>query len=145
METVMLWAMRLMDAGPEFYVLLTAFVAYVYLSQHQHKAHKDALAAQLAHEKAENGKLWQECRTLSHRLEADNRHVMNKLTGGKAEVIKELRDSSASLWKKYNQVDKLGFGMALAIQTMGGPKLIKQSADGSGDYALNHDIKPEAK
>ena len=79
------------------------------------------------------------------RLEADIKHVTLKLTDAQAAILKELRDGDASLWKKYNQVDKLGFGMALAIQTMGGPKLIKQSADGSGDYALNHDIKPEAK
>jgi len=40
----------------------------------------------------------------------------------------------------YNQVDKLTFGIAIAIQRIKGIKLIKQSADGVGDNALNRDV-----
>ena len=139
METALLWMLRILDAGPEFYALLGIFLVLVWQLKGLLAHHKDESAKTLAANKL----LWEECRTLSHRLEADNRHVMNKMTGGKAEVIKELRDASASLWKKYNQVDKLNYGTALAIQAMGGVKLIKQSADGHGDYALNHDIHTE--
>ena len=40
----------------------------------------------------------------------------------------------------YYQVDKLTFGIAIAIQRLKGIKLIKQSANGVGDNALNRDV-----
>ena len=41
---------------------------------------------------------------------------------------------------KYSQVDKLTFGIAIAIQKAKGIKLTKQSANGVGDNALNRDV-----
>lgn len=48
--------------------------------------------------------------------------------------IKELR-------YKYHQVDKLTYGIGIAIQKATGIRLFKQSADKSGDNALNRDVE----
>lgn len=57
-------------------------------------------------------------------------------------------EENKSLWKEineirrlYNQVDKLTYGTAIAIQRLKGIRLINQSADGKGDHTLNRDIK----
>lgn len=42
---------------------------------------------------------------------------------------------------KYHQLDKLTAMLAIAIQRKTGLKLIKQSADGQGDHALNRDVE----
>jgi len=47
--------------------------------------------------------------------------------------LKELR-------QKYHQVDKLTYGIGIAIQRKTNIKLFKQSADGDGDNALNRDV-----
>ena len=41
---------------------------------------------------------------------------------------------------KYAQLDKLSFGMAIAIQRRTGIKLVKQSANGEGDHTLDRDV-----
>lgn len=46
------------------------------------------------------------------------------------------------LARLYHQVDKLTYGIAIAIQSIPGLdiELIKQSANGDGDHALNRDV-----
>ena len=48
--------------------------------------------------------------------------------------VKELRH-------KYSQVDKLTYGIGIAIQRRTGVKLVKQSADGDGDTTLNRNVE----
>jgi len=47
--------------------------------------------------------------------------------------VKEIR-------AKYSRLDTLSFGMAIAIQKRTGIRLVKQSASGEGDHALNRDV-----
>jgi len=44
------------------------------------------------------------------------------------------------LRRLYNQVDKLTYGIAIAIQKKTGIKLIRQSATGEGDHAMRRDV-----
>lgn len=59
--------------------------------------------------------------------------------------LSALREKTETEYKemrsKYSQVDKLTFGIAIAIQKKTGIKLLKQSADGKGDHALNRDVE----
>ncbi len=50
---------------------------------------------------------------------------------------------SKELRHKYSQLDKIVFGMGIALQVKHNKEmeLIKQSADGNGDYVMNRDIK----
>lgn len=57
------------------------------------------------------------------------------------------KESSDKLWSKldelrnkYHQLDKLTYGVGIAIQKAAGVKLFKQSADANGDNALNRDV-----
>lgn len=56
------------------------------------------------------------------------------------EELKEVKKLVAEVQKSYHQVDKLTFGTAIIVQKATGVKLIKQSADGKGDHALNRDL-----
>ncbi len=57
------------------------------------------------------------------------------------EAIDKLRDSISKVKDLYHQIDKLTSNIAIAIQRVTGLKLIKQSADGKGDHALNRDVE----
>jgi len=51
--------------------------------------------------------------------------------------IKEIKESR----RQYNQIDKLTFGIAIAIQAKHPEiKLVHQSANGEGDHALNRKV-----
>lgn len=50
--------------------------------------------------------------------------------------LREIKKLSYSL----NQTDKLAYGTAIAVQIETGVELIKESANGAGDHALNRDI-----
>lgn len=56
-------------------------------------------------------------------------------------LIDELRHEASELRKKYHQVDKLTYGIAIAIQRKTGIKLQNQSADGKGENALHRDVE----
>ncbi len=45
-----------------------------------------------------------------------------------------------TLTYRYSQVDKLTYGIGIAIQREGKIKLFKQSANSEGDNALNRDV-----
>lgn len=53
---------------------------------------------------------------------------------------KELREENKTLSYRYHQVDKLTYGIAIAIQKKTGIKLVKQSANSEGDDSLNRDV-----
>jgi len=53
--------------------------------------------------------------------------------------ISKLFEETKEGTRLYNQVDKLAYGNAIAIKAATGIDTIKQSADGSGDHALNRD------
>ncbi len=67
-------------------------------------------------------------------------------------TIEQLAITISLVWNIYNmrelkeckrlyfQLDKLTFGIAIAIQRIKGVKLTKQSANGIGDNALNRDV-----
>lgn len=46
----------------------------------------------------------------------------------------------AKLSYALNQTDKLAYGTAIAVQIETGAELIKESANGAGDHALNRDV-----
>ena len=50
--------------------------------------------------------------------------------------LREIKKLSYAL----NQTDKLAYGTAIAVQIETGVELIKESANGAGDHALNRDI-----
>ena len=56
-------------------------------------------------------------------------------------AIDKLRESIGKVKDLYHQIDKLTSNIAIAIQRVTGLKLIKQSADGKGDHALNRDVE----
>ena len=56
-------------------------------------------------------------------------------------TIDKLRDAINKVKDLYHQIDKLTSNIAIAIQRVTGLKLIKQSADGKGDHALNRDVE----
>lgn len=56
--------------------------------------------------------------------------------------ISKLWDEYKELNHKYTQLNTLCYGLALNAQKVTGVKLIKQSADGGGDFALNRDLNP---
>ncbi len=54
---------------------------------------------------------------------------------------KLMREEQKELQYRYSQLDKLTFGIAIAIQKKTGIKLVKQSANSAGDNALNRDVE----
>lgn len=56
-------------------------------------------------------------------------------------AIDKMRESIGKVKDLYHQIDKLTSNIAIAIQRVTGLKLIKQSADGKGDHALNRDVE----
>ncbi len=69
----------------------------------------------------------------------NNRHTeaIDKLWS----AVDKLRESIGKVKDLYHQIDKLTSNIAIAIQRVTGLKLIKQSADGKGDHALNRDVE----
>ena len=62
-------------------------------------------------------------------------------------IISGIKKNYEKLWSeykelnhKYTQLNTLCYGLALNAQKVTGVKLIKQSADGGGDYVLNRDL-----
>ena len=53
--------------------------------------------------------------------------------------VDKLQSECKELNNKYHQVDKLSFLTAVIVQKVSGYKIIKQSADGKGDHALNRE------
>ena len=58
----------------------------------------------------------------------------------KSNQIKLLFEENKECRRLYHQVDKLTYGIAIAIKLKRKQKLIKESANGQGDHALNRDI-----
>ncbi len=54
--------------------------------------------------------------------------------------IETLFSEVKQIREKYSQLDKLTFGIAIAIQRKTGIRLVKQSANGEGDHTLNRDV-----
>ncbi len=63
--------------------------------------------------------------------EKDKNHV--KRLDAHATDIKELR-------RLYHQLDKHSYGVSIAIRKKEDIEIIKQSANGEGDHALNRDV-----
>ena len=55
-------------------------------------------------------------------------------------LVLEQRKDVKELRRLYHQTDKMTYGIAIAIQKKTGIKLVKQSANGEGDHALNRDV-----
>lgn len=55
--------------------------------------------------------------------------------------IKSMREEIKAVRDEYYRLDAASFGIGIAMQASTGIKLFKQSADGSGNYVLNRDIK----
>ena len=58
----------------------------------------------------------------------------------KSNQIKLLFEENKECRRLYHQVDKLTYGIAIAIKLKKKVSLIKQSANASGDHALDRDI-----
>ena len=56
--------------------------------------------------------------------------------------IKLLFEENKECRRLYHQVDKLTYGIAIAIKLKKKVSTIKQSANASGDHALDRDITP---
>ena len=54
--------------------------------------------------------------------------------------IERLQTEVKDLRYSLSQTDKLAYGIGIAIQKQTGVKLLKQSANGAGDHALNRDV-----
>ena len=158
METVALWLLRLVDAGPEFYFLMAAFIGYVYKMKGRDAQHDkeisdigDRLTAQVATEKEENHKLWVECRQLAGNLNNEIKAVSqlhhkdrNKSDTSHRESLKlevaRIENRIEGLTGIIHRLDALNYGQSKVIEATTGVKLINGSANGAGDYTLNREI-----
>jgi len=162
METLALWLLRLVDAGPEFYVLLAGNVGFGYVvigkikglekqSTDSATLTESRFAAQIATEKEENSRLWAECRQQQERQNNDVRQVnhlhhkdRNTSDARHREDLKlevaRLENQIQGLKEICHRLDALNYGQSKVIEATTGVKLINGSANGAGDYTLNREI-----
>ena len=156
MDAAGLWLLRILDAGPESYFLLVALSALAWFVRGQMITLKgDVADLKKAHKKDVDSlrdSQTVEVRLLQNRINAEIKSLYKVRETSDKEHRGDLKMSQALFEShierlKYTiaQLEKIVFGQSIAIQTMGGPKLIVQSANGSGDFLPNIEIHTEAK
>ena len=71
------------------------------------------------------------------------RHVIGEFKSLKSDLRNELDKAWSELNKaneRYHRLDTLNYGMAKAIQSRTKIKLIKEDADGDGNYAVDRSV-----